>query len=236
MEISVNRAATPYFSKVGQEQTPVFILDNFLENLTPTLLSNLDQLSFDQAPTYYPGIRAKLPDEYMIAVAKALVPLLHKIYGIPADYQVEFFDSYYSLVTRKPHELTIEQQIPHFDGTEQFRFALLHYLNPHPHGGTAFYRHNASQTERVFEANVEQFLSSVSRQFEQNGGPKGQYIADTDSQFTKIGEIPFSQNRMAIYPGNLLHSGVINPATDIDASPNTGRLTANMFINFRHPM
>lgn len=235
MEFSVNRAATPYFSKVGKEQTPVFILDNFLENLTPTLLQDLEQLNFEHAPTYYPGIRAKLPDQYILAVTRALVPLLHQIYSIPADHQVEFFDSYYSLVTKAPSDLSVEQQVPHFDGTEQYRFALLHYLSPHRHGGTAFYRHNDTQTERVYEDNVEQFLSSVSSHFEQHGGPVGEYIADTNSQFTKIGEIPFTQNRMAIYPGNLLHSGVINPATDIDTSPVTGRLTANVFINFKRP-
>ena len=235
MEFSVNRAATPYFSKVGKEQTPVFILDNFLENLDDPLLADLEALTFDQAPTYYPGIRAKLPDQYILMVAQSLVPLLHKIYSIPVDYQVEFFDSYYSLVTKAPDELSIEQQVPHFDGTEEFRFALLHYLSPNAHGGTAFYRHNKTNSERIYETNVATFLGTVSDHFGQNTELRGEYIADTNSQFTKIGEIPFAQNRMAIYPGNLLHSGVIDPATDIDASPITGRLTANIFLNFRRP-
>lgn len=235
MTFNVNRAATPYMNHVGQAKTPVFILDNFLENLSGSLLQNLEQLEFDAASTYYPGIRAKLPEEYILSVARALTPVLQKIYSIPTDYKIECFDSYYSLVTRAPNELSIEQQIPHFDGTGQYRFALLHYLSPNAHGGTAFYRHNSTGIERVTEANVNQYLSSVESYFSQHGDPKGEYIASSDQQFTKIGEIPFVQNRMAIYPGNFLHSGVIDPSKDIDANPLTGRLTANIFLNFVSP-
>jgi hypothetical protein len=235
MTFAVNRAATPYMNHVGNTKTPVFILDNFLENLTETLLANIESLDFDEAPTYYPGIRAKLPQEYIFAVAQAITPVLQKIYAIPSNYQLEFFDSYYSLVTRAPEELSVEQQIPHFDGTGQFRIALLHYLNDSSHGGTAFYRHNTTGIERVEEDNVDQYLSTVSNYFEQYGPPMGDYIANSNTQFTKLGEVPYAQNRMAIYPGNLLHSGVINPTTDIDKDPVSGRLTANIFLNFKAP-
>lgn len=232
MAFNVNRAATPYMNAVGQNKTPVFILDNFLENLTSSLQHDLDKLEFNDAPTYYPGIRAKLPEEYILSVARALVPVLHKIYSIPADYKIEFFDSYYSLVTSEPKDLSVEQQIPHFDGTGEYRFALLHYLNPSSHGGTAFYRHNSTGIERVYENNVDTYLASVGHYFNQYGDPNGGYIASSNKQFTKIGEIPYAQNRMAIYPGNFLHSGVINQNTDIDDNPSTGRLTANVFLNF----
>lgn len=236
MSYAVNRAATPYLSHVGNEKTPVFILDNFLENLNEDLLQGVDKLPFDDASTYYPGIRAKLPEEYIVAVAQAVVPLLTQIYKIPPTYKLGFFDSYYSLVTQSPKALSVEQQIPHFDGTEDFRFALLHYLNPSlnptQHGGTAFFRHNPTGAERILETNVDQYLSSVSEYFDCHGAPKGKYIDNSDHQFNKIGEIPYVQNRMAMYPGNLLHSGIINPSIDIDPNPITGRLTANIFINF----
>ena len=232
MSYSVNRAATPYFNHVGNEKTPVFILDNFLENLAEDMLCNLDQLEFDDFPTYYPGIRAKLPEEYILAVARACVPLLQKIYEIPAEYKIEFFDSYYSLVTSAPENLSVEQRIPHFDGADPYRFALLHYLNPSQHGGTAFYRHQPTGMERVFEDKADDYLSSVSNYFSENGAPADKYIDSSNQQFEKIGEIPYVQNRMAMYPGNLLHSGTINPELDIDANPVTGRLTANIFLNF----
>ncbi|MEL0067130.1 MAG: DUF6445 family protein, partial [Gammaproteobacteria bacterium] len=126
MNYSVNRAAKPYFSHVGQDKTPVFILDNFLENVTQDLLSDIDNLVFDESPTYYPGIRAKLPEQYILSVARACVPLLQQVYAIPADHKVQFFDSYYSLVTSAPQDLSVEQRIPHFDGADPYRFALLH--------------------------------------------------------------------------------------------------------------
>ncbi|WP_100658586.1 DUF6445 family protein [Alteromonas flava] len=233
MQYPINRGATPYLSQVGEQKTPVFILDNFLENQASSLIETCNSMHFDNASTYYPGIRAKLPDEYVLHVAQALIPVLRKIYVIPANYSVEFFDSFFSLVTCEPENLTKEQQIPHFDGTDQYRFALLHYLNPNPHGGTALFQHKPTQIERVTEQNVNQYLSSVSAYFNQQGSPTGRYIDDSNQQFNKIGEIPYMPNRLAIYPGNLLHSGVINPSTDIDENPRTGRLTANIFLNFK---
>jgi hypothetical protein len=232
MSYQVNRAAVPYLSHVGLEKTPVFILDNFLQNLGPTLLHHIEKLNFSAASTYYPGIQAKLPEDYIVAVVGTLMPTLKKIYSIPGDYKLTYFDSYYSLVTHAESELSIEQQIPHFDGTERYRFALLHYLNPSEHGGTAFYRHNPTGIERVSELNADDYLSSVSHYFHQNGSPHGRYIDSSNQQFTKIGEIPYVQNRIAIYPGNFLHSGTILTDKDIDPNPITGRLTANIFINF----
>ena len=232
MAYSINRAATPYFNHVGKDKTPVFILDNFLENLADDMLADLNQLEFDDFPTYYPGIRAILPQQYILAVARVCVPLLRKIYAIPSDYNIEFFDSYFSLVTVLPEALSVEQRIPHFDGADPYRFALLHYLNPSQHGGTAFYRHQPTGIERVFENTADEYLTSVSDYFSQHGAPADIYIDSSNTQFEKIGEIPYVQNRMAMYPGNLLHSGNITPETDIDPNPITGRLTANIFLNF----
>ena len=107
MTYKVNRAAIPSMNMVGQEKTPVFILDNFLENLTASLLHEKERLGFSPAPTYYPGIRAKLPEAYILAVAQAVVPLLCKIYAVPTNSKIQFFDSYYSLVTCEPEQLSI---------------------------------------------------------------------------------------------------------------------------------
>jgi hypothetical protein len=46
-------------------------------------------------------------------------------------------------------------------------------------------------------------------------------------------QIEYRPNRLVIYPGNLLHSTIVNPQTDIDANPSSGRLTTNIFINFQ---
>ena len=65
-----------------------------------------------------------------------------------------------------------------------------------------------------------------------NGLPAEKYINASDDQFELIDKIDHRPNRMAVYPGNLLHSGLIVPERDISGDPAKGRLTANMFIYF----
>jgi hypothetical protein len=235
MNISINRHAKPTFAKVGQEKTPVLIMDNFLNALKESLLSDLNSLSFDASPTYYPGIRASLPEEYVVRVASAMMPLIRQMYNIPTGYKMEFFPSYYSLVTAKPSELSLEQSVPHIDGNDDYRFALIHYLNSSAHGGTAFYRHNPTGFERVNQAKEESFWRSFDHYIAQYGKPDIGYIDASTDHFQKIGEVAYQSNRLALYPGNLLHSGSIIPDKDIDSDPNIGRLTANIFVNFIAP-
>lgn len=235
MTYIINRSAKPYLRYVGREKTPIFILDDLLQNLSHSMLENLDQLVFEPASTFYPGIRAKLPNEYIFTLAQAIVPLLYKVYDIPKSYRVQFFDSYFSLVTCSPENLSIEQQIPHFDGTDKYRFALLHYLSAGPHGGTAFYRNISTELERIYESDEQIFLELINQYYKNHPVTEKKYINDTNTQFIKIAEIPYVQNRLAIYPGNLLHSGLIDPSTDVQKSPISGRLTANIFLNFVSP-
>ena len=44
--------------------------------------------------------------------------------------------------------------------------------------------------------------------------------------------IDYRPNRLVVYPGCLLHSGLVNPVIDVDSNPRTGRLTANIFVDF----
>lgn len=44
-----------------------------------------------------------------------------------------------------------------------------------------------------------------------------------------MGKIDYRPNRLLIYPGTLLHSGLIDAGTDLDTSPLSGRLTVNIF-------
>jgi hypothetical protein len=54
----------------------------------------------------------------------------------------------------------------------------------------------------------------------------------SDAHFTLYHAVDYRANRLVIYPGSLLHSGLIDPAHDIDDDPETGRLTANIFVDF----
>jgi len=65
-----------------------------------------------------------------------------------------------------------------------------------------------------------------------HGLPAAQYITSSTDHYELIDEIEYAANRMVIYPGNLLHSGLISPERDINPDPSRGRLTANLFIDF----
>jgi hypothetical protein len=67
---------------------------------------------------------------------------------------------------------------------------------------------------------------------ETNGPPAEKYINASDDHYELIGEVEYRPNRMVIYPGNLLHSGLIQPDRDINDDPASGRLTANLFLYF----
>ena len=203
-----------------------------MENLESSLLANLDKLAFDEFDTYYPGIRAELPEAYIAGVAVAVMPLIRQMYSIPSHLNMEFYPSYYSLVTKQPEQLSTLQSVPHIDGTQLHRYALVHYLNPGPHGGTAFYRHKPTGFERVTAEQEASYWNAFDSYHETHGEPGPGYIESSTDQFEKIAEVPYEQNRLILYPGNLLHSGSIIRDNDIDGNPNTGRLTANIFLNF----
>lgn len=232
MSFIINRQAKPSFGQVGNQKIPVLIMDQLLEDLDSSLLSDIDKLTFDQFDTYYPGIRAELPEQYIATVAIAMMPLIRQMYSIPSNLNMEFYPSYYSLVTKQPDELSTLQSVPHIDGTQEHRYALIHYLNPSPHGGTAFYRHKPTGYERITEQQKDKFWDSFDDYHNNNGEPTANYIDSSTEHFDKIGEVPYEQNRLVLYPGNLLHSGSIIHDQDIDANPVTGRLTANIFLNF----
>ena len=69
-------------------------------------------------------------------------------------------------------------------------------------------------------------------QFSALGMPQPQlsgYIAGSTADYEEIGRVEGLLDRVAIYPGRLLHSGVIRPPATPEA-PLPPRLTANLFV------
>ena len=65
-----------------------------------------------------------------------------------------------------------------------------------------------------------------------HGLPAAGYITSSTDHYEIIDEFEYRTNRLVIYPGNLLHSGLVRPDRDINPDPSRGRLTANLFIDF----
>ena len=56
------------------------------------------------------------------------------------------------------------------------------------------------------------------------------YIVGSDEFFEQVAAVEAVPDRLLIYQGGLLHSGIIPPEMSFSADPRRGRLTANLFI------
>tara|TARA_R110001606_G_scaffold213811_1_gene361693 strand:+ start:418 stop:1128 length:711 start_codon:yes stop_codon:yes gene_type:complete len=218
---------------VGSEQTPVIVIDDML--LTPQAVEADACANTDFSPAengFYPGTRSALPREYIIEVVRACYQKIAEVYAIPLALQLKPQAGYYSLVSTPGNRLSILQRIPHYDATEPYYFALLHYINTDQHGGTGFFRDNSSGFERIGQDREETYLQSAEHFINHIQAPAAAYITASTKQFTLHSRVDYKPNRLVIYPGNLLHSGLIDEHNDVSVNPVNGRLTANIFINF----
>ncbi|MBY5993985.1 DUF6445 family protein [Ferrimonas balearica] len=222
--------------RVGEERTPVLVVDEATESVAPLCQVACEQARFAPAQgAFYPGVRAPLPPSYVIDVVNRAVPLIRQHYQVPPGLTLKPRGFSFSLVTTNEADLVPLQRLPHFDTPEPYYFALLHYLNPGPHGATALFRHRSTGFERVSPARSEAYFAAAQPGLDRLMTEPGRYLVQSNAEYECYHRIDYRQNRLAIYPGNLLHSIQVNPDTDIDANPGSGRLTANIFISFGPP-
>ena len=77
----------------------------------------------------------------------------------------------------------------------------------------------------VTPANVEAVVEHAHQAAAQAEG----YFQGSDAHYEQIGQIEGVADRLVLYRGALLHSGIITPRATLGADPRTGRLTANLF-------
>ena len=95
--------------------------------------------------------------------------------------------------------------------------------------GTAFYRQRLTGIERVTEVNVGIFIAAA-RAAESRMSEGAGYIVDSNHSYEQIGAINAVPDRLLIYQGSLLHSGIIPEGMTLSNDPRLGRLTANLFV------
>ena len=232
LDIEINGACRTQTRIIGKEKTPVITLDEPIVSTDTLIEYAMQRADFGPSGEAYPGIRADLPVDYPRALMPGLVGLISHVYNIPRSFRPYLIHQLFSLVTRQPEDLGLLQRMPHTDDRNPYYFASVHYLTEGNHAGTGFFRHRPTQFERITEDIYEPFKQAAMTHMEANGQPAQKYINASDDQFELIGEIEHKPNRMAVYPGNLLHSGLINPDRDVSDDPAKGRLTANLFILF----
>jgi hypothetical protein len=168
-------------------------------------------------------------------VLNALYQAIYDVYQIPKLFQLRPRNYCFSLISHQPEQLMMLQRMPHFDTLNPYYFAILHYLGPDSHGDTGLFRHRPTHWERIDQARSEHYFSAANAHIKQHGEPQAGYFVASDPHFELFERIEYRPNRLVIYPGNLLHSVLVDPNKDIDSDPATGRLTANVFVEFTRP-
>lgn len=214
----------------------VIVIDNLLQN-PEHLIEFAAQHSFEPYPGHtpgkgYPGVRLVPPNTYSQTIVDFIKPIINKEFGIADNIELRKSECAISLMTTQPEQLGPIQCVPHFDTSNVNQFAVLLYLCDKTHGGTAFYRHNATGLEFISAANSERYLDIFFAELNAKKPVQG-YFTDSDERFTKIGFLPAALNRMVIYRSCVIHSPyLLNPAHSINPNPRTGRLTVNTFVAF----
>ena len=233
ISFTINPSASLQVQSVGHDRTPVIIIDDFGLDFKDVIDYACESAEYrPDATTKYPGLRASIPKSYTREVLKQIYRLLFTVYSIPSNLGMKAVNAAYSLVTTPENELTVNQCVPHFDSTRPNYLAILHYLNDGDFCDTGLFRHRETGLERVTGDCVDDYLQIRDAHSANLGPTERGYIKGSDDQYELYHRISYRPNRLAVYPGCLLHSGLVNPEIDVNSDPRTGRLTANIFVDF----
>jgi hypothetical protein len=225
----------PLIQSVEIGGQPVIFIDDFLEQpqamLEAACSSRFEPYPKSEEKKGYPGIRAQAPADYSAKLTGLLEPLIKLNFGVPEQLAIRKSMCAFSLTTTPGEALGPLQRTPHFDASTPHHMAVLLYLCGEEHGGTGFYRHNATGLRQITAETREHFLDVYYEEINQNP-PAPRYFDRGNKQFDFLGMMPARFNRLVVYPGSLLHSACINPALSISADPRRGRLTVNTFYDF----
>lgn len=224
---------TPELRHIGHAEKPVVILDGI-----SGVSDEIVEIAADLAPygrrhgSYYPGLRRVIDENDEKAVVYVEQTLAKVAPFIGGAFDIDGFDlieASFSIVTDPPATLTPAQRAPHFDSLDPDYLAILHYLCDTPGTGTAFYCQRETGIEMVDSANVDAFVSAAKRDSTNLSG----YTVASNDYFEQTAAIEAMPDRLIIYQGCLLHSGIIPPDMIFSEDPRIGRLTANFFVKAR---
>lgn len=212
--------------QLGEEKQPLVILDNFAAD-PQALIADAATKTYEAGGRFYPGIRANADFSCLNERGALIEKIFRELFNCTEG--IEVTESNYSLVTTREDQLKPIQSLPHFDGFYPQNFAILHYLCRPDQGGTAFYRHKATDFETITQDRFGEYEAALQAEAKEDGVPKGYFRGS--ERFEKIYEIESCFNRLVIYRGILLHSGVMPNDPGLSDDPKSGRLTVNIFAS-----
>jgi len=219
---------------VGNEQTPIIVIDNFFPKPQKLIDLASEQEPEDkyqaQSSDFYPGIRKKSPTFYNEQMTEILLPFFASSFAQQFK-KLKSILSAFSITTTAPEDLRPIQTLPHFDTVAEHQFAVIHYLCSAKHGGTSFYRHKSTGFERISSEKLVSYGQLLKQQaLAEKLHLNSKYIAGNTKLFERIHSVEAKMNRAVIYPSNLLHSGDIRPEHGLCEDPLQGRLTISSFV------
>jgi hypothetical protein len=217
---------------VGRSREPVIVVDDALSDPEAAIheAALLRFAAADEGRGGFPGIRAEAPKAFAATLVGGAMPLIERVFGLKRT-SLSGFDASFSIVTVPPAELHPLQRIPHVDTRDPRRLAILYYLGRGRMGGTAFFRQDSTGLEQVgpdsFGAYYAARRADVGRLPAEGGYPGAQTPG-----YTETAHFEARFNRLLVYRSCSLHSGIVPSDSPLSADPRTGRLTANIFVDF----
>jgi len=223
----LNPSADIRICRHGREEQPTIVIDDMLTE--PEQWRALARrVRYGQFGPFYPGLRSFVPQGAAIAMRNELEGVLAETFEL--DPVPPVFECYFSIVTTPPEELTPIQRLPHVDGVEADRIAILIYLSGATMGGTAFYRQRATGFETLDEERYPLFDAALRAGIAEHGVPSPAYISGDTILYEKIASYEARPNRGIIYRSRALHCAEIPAGNPLPANPVEGRLTINSFL------
>ncbi len=226
-EAVLNPHAAIHVRRHGDEAQPVIVIDDMLA--APDRWRDLAvRARYERFGPYYPGLRAIVPNEEAAAMRQELAATIGDTFGL--DPVPPLLECFFSIVTTPPEALAPIQRLPHVDGLEPDRIAILIFLSGAEQGGTAFYRQRTTGFETVDQARFPAFQQALSAGVAKHGLPSAAYISGDTPLYEQIAHYEARPNRALIYRSHSLHCAAIEPGTPLPADPLRGRLSINSFL------
>lgn len=213
--------------RIGKEGEPLVIIDNFTGQ--PERLRAMGEAAqYEHAGADYPGLRAPADPSYLDIRRELMMQIVGKVFGIRQGIHCEICA--FSVVTLAEADLKPSQCIPHHDHSDAGRIAIMHYLDGPQSGGTAFYRHKRTGFEKITPEREAAYFGALEKDNEEYGPAAAAYPSGDSERFEQIGAVEARVDRLALYRGRQLHSGIIPDPGALTDDPKKGRLTVNMFL------
>lgn len=211
---------------IGREREPLVVIDDFSGQVEE--LVRIGRGVPYEPVQGYPGIRCRVSSTYLAPRLSLLRQILADHFDLPGGAKAE--SCAFSIVSKRPEDLTEGQRRPHHDSADANLIALLHFTGDTGTGGTAFYRHRRTGFETIRPERVEPYEAAVAAELREHGPYPPRYFHGDDERYEMIGEVEARPDRVIVYRGRLLHSGHIPVEPDPLTARESGRLTINTFL------